>query len=245
MKELSIEEKAKAYDEALQRTRRWYDSNTNEGFREIFEDIFPILKESEDERIRKEIRDFICWATDRGSITREQLEKSNSWLAWLENQAKNNMGISEATKQKLEDNLNKALEKETPESCNEFLEKQGEQRPVFKMKIPEESLGISSDDYKKIVDECIYGDDKPAWSEEDKKGLGDALWCCKQAASIAKDENDMGNAWYAENWLKSLSPQNRWKPSEEQIEALRQAAYEPEKNWSEELQSLYCDLRKI
>ena len=43
-----------------------------------------------------------------------------------------------------------------------------------------------------------------AWSEEDEKGLGDALWCCKQAVSIAKDENDMGNCWYAENWLKSL-----------------------------------------
>jgi hypothetical protein len=45
---------------------------------------------------------------------------------------------------------------------------------------------------------------KSAWSEEDEKGLSDALWCCKQAASIAKDENDMGNAWYAEHWLKTL-----------------------------------------
>jgi len=50
------------------------------------------------------------------------------------------------------------------------------------------------------------------WSEEDKTALGDALWCCKQAASIAKNENDMGNIWYAEKWLKSLEgrihPQN-------------------------------------
>lgn len=59
------------------------------------------------------------------------------------------------------------------------------------------------------------------WSEEDEKGRGDALWCCKQAASIAKDENDMGNCWYAEKWLKSLRPQSHWKPSEEQIIALR------------------------
>ena len=50
--------------------------------------------------------------------------------------------------------------------------------------------------------EALYN--KPAWSEEDETALGDALWCCKQAASIAKDENDMGNAWYAEKWLKSL-----------------------------------------
>jgi hypothetical protein len=42
------------------------------------------------------------------------------------------------------------------------------------------------------------------WSAEDEVGLGDALWAIKQARSIAKDENDMGNLWYAENWLKSL-----------------------------------------
>ena len=40
------------------------------------------------------------------------------------------MGISEATKQKLEDNLNKALEKETPESFNKFLD---EQNPADKV----------------------------------------------------------------------------------------------------------------
>lgn len=48
------------------------------------------------------------------------------------------------------------------------------------------------------------GEQKLAWSEEDETALCDALWCCKQAASIAKDENDMGNVWYAERWLKSL-----------------------------------------
>ena len=41
-----------------------------------------------------------------------------------------------------------------------WLEKQGEQKPVIKMKTPEESLGISSDEYNEIIDECIYGDDK-------------------------------------------------------------------------------------
>lgn len=45
-------------------------------------------KESEDEKIRKEIRDFVCWAVDRGSITAEQLKKSNSWLSYLERQKK-------------------------------------------------------------------------------------------------------------------------------------------------------------
>ena len=57
-------------------------------------------------------------------------------------------------------NLNKALEKETPESWNKFLDEQGEQKPVFEMKTPEESLGIDSETYNKIVDECVYGEQK-------------------------------------------------------------------------------------
>lgn len=60
------------------------------------------------------------------------------------------------------------------------------------------------------------------WSEDDEIGLGDALWAIKQARTIAKDENDMGNLWYAEKWLKSLRPQNTWKPSDDEIEKASQ-----------------------
>ena len=60
------------------------------------------------------------------------------------------------------------------------------------------------------------------WSEEDEIGLGDALWAIKQARTVAKDENDMGNLWYAEKWLKSLRPQNTWKPSDDEIEKASQ-----------------------
>ena len=67
-----------------------------------------------------------------------------------------------------------------------------------------------------------------AWSEEDEAALGDALWCCKQAASIAKDENDMGNVWYAETWLKSLKnrvqPKQEWS-EQEQVRINRIVAY--------------------
>ena len=45
---------------------------------------------------------------------------------------------------------------------------------------------------------------KSAWSEKDEAGLSDTLWAIQQARAIAKDENDMGNLWYAEKWLKSL-----------------------------------------
>ena len=62
------------------------------------------------------------------------------------------------------------------------------------------------------------GEQKRVWSEEDENGLGDALWCCKQAASIAKDENDMGNIWFAKDWLKSLK--GRVQPQQKQDEQM-------------------------
>ena len=77
------EEKAKAYDEALTKARNIV-SSINVGLigKDSFEAVFPELKESENERTRKEIIDFIYDKTD----TYELREKSNSWLAWLEKQ---------------------------------------------------------------------------------------------------------------------------------------------------------------
>ena len=46
--------------------------------------------------------------------------------------------------------------------------KQGEQKPVIEMKSPEESLGISSEEYNKIVDACLYSDKvEPKFHEGD------------------------------------------------------------------------------
>ena len=78
-----------------------------------------------------------------------------------------------------------------------WLEKQGEQKPT-----DEEIKILLQTEYEKGRADAI--EQKSAWSEEDDIALNDALWCCKQAASIAKDENDMGNIWYAEKWLKLL-----------------------------------------
>ena len=56
MKELTIEQKAKAYDEAIKRARELYNSEETSADVEIAcENIFPeLIKESEDERVRKE-----------------------------------------------------------------------------------------------------------------------------------------------------------------------------------------------
>ena len=84
------------------------------------------VPESEGERIRKALIDGFKRYND-GTLFNGCLVRDI--IAWLEKQG-NNMGISEATKQKLEDNLNRALEKETSKSFNEFLDEQGEQKPA-------------------------------------------------------------------------------------------------------------------
>ena len=79
MKELSIEQKAKAYDEALERMKSWARGEHPECFTEAqktAEFIFPELCESKDERIRKELIEFV---KSRGGFKQE-------YIAWLEKQ---------------------------------------------------------------------------------------------------------------------------------------------------------------
>jgi len=84
MKKLSIEEKAKRYDEAIQRANELnYISDKDSLQCKTVEHIFPELKESEDERIRKEIIAFLTYYhTGQGN----SLKYDDGWIAWLKKQ---------------------------------------------------------------------------------------------------------------------------------------------------------------
>ena len=116
------------------------------------------------------------------------------------------------------------------------------QKPVIEMKTPEESLGVDSDTYNKIVDECVYGEHNPAWSEEDE-------YCRHQL--IVFCENCMipdAGAKRCANWLKSIKDRYTWKPSEEQMEALDDFIYAKYPNIEKHgkaVKSLYSDLKKL
>lgn len=73
---MTQEDKAKAYDEALKRAKKMFSD------KEI-DYLFPLLKESEDERIRKKIINYFqCQSRDEP--TRKHIH--DKWIAWLENQ---------------------------------------------------------------------------------------------------------------------------------------------------------------
>ena len=84
---MTQEEKANAYDEAIKRAKEW------EGNPAAVEYIFPELAESGDERIRKELVDFIKrWKEKANDFTSARVlwtsdeEKCDKYLAWLEKQ---------------------------------------------------------------------------------------------------------------------------------------------------------------
>ena len=84
MKELTIKEKAKAYDKALEKAKIWqehlYDVNDKD-YADELNYIFPELSESEDEKIRK---DILCYFEHYAhDIKGADLQK---WIAWLEKQ---------------------------------------------------------------------------------------------------------------------------------------------------------------
>lgn len=78
---MTKEEKAKRYDEAIERMKSWVRGEHPECFTEAqkaAEFIFPELKENEDERIRKELIEFV----DTNTLLVD--ERRNRWLTWLE-----------------------------------------------------------------------------------------------------------------------------------------------------------------
>lgn len=93
------------------------------------------------------------------------------------------------------------------------IEKQGEQK--FEIKTAEESLGIDFETYDKIVDECIFDEQKseenkgniggisPNWSEEDEQHIDSLL---KRLDALCRNKFERTRFAISEdkNWLQSL-----------------------------------------
>ena len=77
----TIEEKAKAYDEALERAKEMIDSKKTFIGKECLEQIFPELRESEDERIRKALIEIVKWlGFDSSFFVEVPKDKVRAWL---------------------------------------------------------------------------------------------------------------------------------------------------------------------
>lgn len=79
MKELTIEEKAKRYDMAIEKAKEINNEHKAQPF-DVMLKVFPELKELEDERVRKEIISALKYANHKGVYDKH--------IAWLEKQDK-------------------------------------------------------------------------------------------------------------------------------------------------------------
>ena len=108
-------------------------------------------------------------------------------------------------------------------------EKQSEQKPVFKMKTPEESLGIDSETYNKIMDECVYGEQETALCDEDE------LSCFESALftvfSYAWQSYLLGEEVNVKQWAK--------EHSKELLEAVKEELKVNNTAWCEEDEKIY------
>lgn len=99
----------------------------------------------------------------------------------------------------------------------------------------------------KSIKDRVQPQPKQEWSEEDKNFMYDTL----SNLTELKDRygEGYGNVGRCIDWLKSLRHQNRWKPSDEQMEILLQAVAYFGVSWANKdylaLQSLYFDLKKL
>lgn len=94
MKELTIEQKAKAYDEAIKRGLDYIKHTPVTEMvtrQDIFEAIFPELKESEDEKIRKAIHIYLDWLDGRKDYAPKGKYTIKDMIAWIEKQGENHI----------------------------------------------------------------------------------------------------------------------------------------------------------
>lgn len=156
MKELSIEEKAKAYDEAKARMSIAYNSNRcTIGF---MNEIFPETTESEDERIRKELITIIeCAADDNSHIYISKID-SKRYIAWLEKHGEQKLteeyNITGIGSKNAQGTLGEMIKNLKP--VNEVLEQQPTDKVEPKFKIGDYVKNVN--DKREPIYEIVYMD---------------------------------------------------------------------------------------
>jgi hypothetical protein len=86
----TIEEKAKAYDRALEIAKAWCKLDSNDLSNGDLETLFPEIRESEDERVRQRFINLVKMSSEVGGFALHKWE-ADEMLAWLEKQGEMDM----------------------------------------------------------------------------------------------------------------------------------------------------------
>ena len=269
-KEIKMNNEQK-HQEDLEAAKGWLaiaKENDNKIAIQILENLFPELRESEDERIRKGLIEYLKELKEQ-SVEGSHLKRPehyDAWIAWLEKQ-----GEKPAWNEEDEKLYTSALW-HIKNSCGNGGHDSGEYEVYNWLKSikdrvqPQPKQPVNTVWYNNMddliadamIDEinksnlfssdkynCIYWINSHRnktieWSEEDEK----------MYQSIIDDtvqENQLDGNQIA--WLKSIKP-NHWKPSQKQLEALWNAIShipnsEKDIDTITELSALYEELKKL
>jgi hypothetical protein len=235
--------------------------------------IFPELKESEDERIRKAIHIYLDWLDGRNKDYHPKgVYTIKDMIAWLEKQGekKRDVNIQINTSEYINDmGGNGCCLKNTTQSSAWSEEDKvilnniiwgvhmKSIKPLDEM--DDRSKYKKYEDFLKSLPARFNLQPKEGWSEEDEANLN---WFDKffRAESVIADGKNIPQDKYL--WFKNLKgrvqPKQGWKPSKEQMDAVKSAALDVAKfsSRSEQLRlenepyykalvSLYNDLKKL
>lgn len=184
---MTIQKKAKAYDEALERARKLYNSEETSADVEIAcENIFPELKESEDEKIRKWLITQLELKSGIHNPRDLELMILKS-IAWLEKQDEKDKLIKELGEYKVK-YIQEVLEKHTNNISNKDDERLREATIAFLTDFAEQGYENAA--------ECIDWIEKqsknsrvipPSFTFDDIL----ALQCCMETVNKVQEDKDL------------------------------------------------------
>ena len=238
----------KEYKAALERCREFYAKLGNKQLKEEVEDIFPELAESEDEQMRKKCIELIKEL--KKFCMRDGQEEC---IAWLEAQGEKKPADKVEPKFKVGDRvigIVSGMQYYITEICDDYYNTESgciimfyaqdnfelyKQKPTWSEE-ELDSITAAINNLEYLKNNYVYHQMglepaitflkslkyrvlpqlKQEWSEEDEKMLGK----CIDAASGYYSPEDKQSM---KDWLKSLKGRYTFKPSDEQMEALRKA----------------------
>ena len=232
--ELSVEEKAERYDEAKHIMEEYMKSGDAEAI-DTIKRAFPEL-ESMDEKIIKKIIHLVKKSREQGGYALHEWE-AKEMLAWLEK---------------------KKNEQENNDDDFTIYHPLKNGKGEYEC-IPYSFYGslVSFSEDKDLIDflhtcfytqeECeewIRNHNKQEWSEEDENTIDEAVEKLENYAEYVQGGNSKQYILDLASRVESLKPKPHWKPSDEQIEALRVARDRNDKIGFY-LSQLYDDLKKF
>lgn len=253
----------KKYKELEGKIKKAYLYAQTDSTKAVLEEILPELAESKDEKIRKELIEYIKsikWA----DYALFQKFSPDDVIAWLEKQQSVEEIVERyKTSWYNEGRIDGRFEGITDDvkyqqGWHDALEKQGEQNSTWSEedeRLRKTSISflkhyadkgyenaVECIDWLKSIKDRVQPHPRREWSKEDKVMLDEIIDFFENGT--VKFQHDL--SLYA-SWLKSLRPQPHWKPSEEQIQCLHDAIehYHTSGYPASKLNELYEQMSKI